>query len=691
MITKELFQSIYNWTLVLENDEPLKKAIDAMLCSICCIKPEIFPLLLQNMGVLVPNMSTDVDASISDDRKDPESMTDDIKQEESDTAEWYSHLVIEDITRLSLSSSNLHTIAMACQSPLAIQQLLDSGLPRLLISIILEFCFRTLTSDDNSDMMSVDLTDEQTTCLTDSDKVENSHRSGGDLSVTYPMVNIETIADILEFFSEICSEGHMRDWLGSYAGSVFWKPLLDILCNNSPLDVNGQNYTQLEQSMIKLLSKVSACHPKNQEALTINLISAIRKPGSSNGSPTNLKCSISGFTRRLVLQLLLESEKILVSVRSDRPLHRKEQFMGIINNHPSKRPNAHHLLFYLRTHTKCQEILDNCVSAFNNISSSSTSSSDTRSADFMLNPYSSSTPRKELMEISSGMGLGMEYLSVAAGVTAKDKRSKDVKNQVASIKAKDLCSKLRMKLDESISSNSSDITQLTHLLCPGVVLTSDTTISQILAMLKSLGISLSTPCISLNLIQSRKTEEISEDQFKVSDYEPLPSPLQIFSGRGGLSLLAYYLPTVYPEAQKLASPGPDKEKSPPSNDWVKVEPNDDIYEDVDDTLTDSSGKMANTSSVPQHSLAAFGLFLRLPAYSDVLLRDKIKAQCLLRLVLGVTGDGEGSKWFWFFLFNFLFLIVFIFLDEIYSLTLASSLPTLPFEVSFDFFKKKKFC
>lgn len=659
MITKELFQSIYNWTLVLENDEPLKKAIDSMLCSICCIKPEIFPLLLQNMGVLVPNMSTDVDASISDDRKDPESMTDDIKQEESDTAEWYSHLVIEDITRLSLSSSNLNTIAMACQSPLAIQQLLDSGLPRLLISIILEFCFRTLTSDDNSDMMSVDLNDEQTTCLTDSDKAENSHRNCGDLNLTYPMVNIETISDILEFFSEICSEGHMRDWLGSYVGSVFWKPLLDILCNNSPLDVNGQNYTQLEQSMIKLLSKVSACHPKNQEALTINLISAIRKPGSSTGSPTNLKCSISGFTRRLVLQLLLESEKILVSVRSDRPLQRKEQFMGIINNHPSKRPNAHHLLFYLRTHTKCQEILENCSIPFNN-SLSSTNSSDLRPADVLFNQYSRNiniTPKKELMEISSGMGLGMEYLSVAAGVTAKDKRSKDVKNLAASWKAQeDLCSNLRMKLDESNYSRSKEITQLTHLLCPGVVLTSDTTISQILAMLKSLGISLSTPCISLNLVKTRKTDEISEDQFKVSDYEPLPSPLQIFSGRGGLSLLAYYLPTVYPEAQKLASPGPDKEKSP-SNDWVKVEPNDDIYEDVDDTLTDSSGKMANTSSVPQHSLAAFGLFLRLPAYSDVLLRDKIKAQCLLRLVLGVTGDGEGSKFCFFFL---IFVIDFLY-------------------------------
>lgn len=134
-----------------------------------------------------------------------------------------------------------------------------------------------------------------------------------------------------------------------------------------------------------------------------------------------------------------------------------------------------------------------------------------------------------------------------------------------------------------------------------------------------------------------------DTQMKAADLEPLHSPLQVFSSRGGLSLLAHYLPTVYPENTKALLPYTDKEKSPPSNEWVKVEPNDDIYEDLDDTLTDSSAKIPINLSVPQHSLAAFGLFLRLPAYSDVLLRDKVKAQCLLRLVLGVTGDGEGSK------------------------------------------------
>ncbi|ESP03094.1 hypothetical protein LOTGIDRAFT_230508 [Lottia gigantea] len=65
-------------------------------------------------------------------------------------------------------------------------------------------------------------------------------------------------------------------------------------------------------------------------------------------------------------------------------------------------------------------------------------------------------------------------------------------------------------------------------------------------------------------------------------------------------------------------------------------------------------------TIPPHSLIAFGLFLRLPGYAEVLLKERKKAQCLLRLVLGVTDDGNGG--------------------HILTSLLASSLPTLPFTV-----------
>ena len=57
----------------------------------------------------------------------------------------------------------------------------------------------------------------------------------------------------------------------------------------------------------------------------------------------------------------------------------------------------------------------------------------------------------------------------------------------------------------------------------------------------------------------------------------------------------------------------------------------------------SHGPVNSTAVIPPHSLAAFGLFLRLPGYAEVLLREHKKAQFLLRLVLGVTDDGDGGK------------------------------------------------
>lgn len=67
-------------------------------------------------------------ASISDDSKEQA-----IGNEQSnDTGEWYSHLMIQDLQRMSLSECQLMTVAMACQSSPAIHQLLDSGLPTVL-------------------------------------------------------------------------------------------------------------------------------------------------------------------------------------------------------------------------------------------------------------------------------------------------------------------------------------------------------------------------------------------------------------------------------------------------------------------------------------------------------------------------------------------------------------------------------
>ena len=55
-------------------------------------------------------------------------------------------------------------------------------------------------------------------------------------------------------------------------------------------------------------------------------------------------------------------------------------------------------------------------------------------------------------------------------------------------------------------------------------------------------------------------------------------------------------------------------------------------------------QLSSAPGIPPHSMAAFGLFLGLPRFSEVLLGERIGAQCMLRLVMGVTDDAEGSEY-----------------------------------------------
>ncbi|XP_017867118.1 PREDICTED: baculoviral IAP repeat-containing protein 6 isoform X9 [Drosophila arizonae] len=673
LITPALFETCYQWISELEHDEPLKSSFDALICSLCYIKPELFNQLLVKLGVKLEQQTR--------------GKTDDSKVQSG--CAWFRREGVESLTKLLEYPAFLKTLALACQSPVAVYQMLDSGLPKLLAHAIYEYCTYMLPA---TEVQPVELTTKAScsnqaaaggdSSLTDFDKAEANF--GTD---TTPLLSCANVPKVLDFFSECCAEGPMRDWLGTMQGSLFWKPLLQLLCNTHLAQFSKtlpmqQTFIRLERATINFFTRVSACHPDNQEVLTSLLIGAIIcKPLRSAGGN---RPTISGFTRQLVLQLLLENEHITVSVRSQQPLQRRDTLSAImggncaggpsnslpiaaVNHHPAKRSSAHQMLFTVTTNTTCQEIMQNCVSDQRTGGDASAGMpSAAKSSDAKLD--------KSCFINFNNMEAGsMEFLTVGAAVAAKDKRIKDAKNQAAMNKDKEtqttamqLLPINTFNIEEFLlqAAHAGSGSQLVVAEYPDIVLSGDATISQVLATLQNAGHSLSAPCLSLDLVLQRSMGDEAAESKKIKAVctEPLPSPLQRFSSSGGLSLLAHYLPTVYPEhmGRKATAVAAEKEKSPPLSDWVKLEPNDEIYEDLEDTICEPTTKQVTVSSVPQHSLAAFGLFLRLPAYSDVLLKDKQRAQCLLRLVLGVTGDGDGN--------------------DIYSLSLAPSLPTLPFEV-----------
>lgn len=230
LITSELFNEIYDLKNISDTNISLKYSLDSLLCSICYIRPELFPRLLEKIGVLVPNLSTDHQASISDDQKDTESMTDDSKRSFEANSEWYGHLVIGHLSNLNLTREQLETIALVSRSPTAIQQLLDSGLPKLLNSAILEFCHANNKS-------------------------------------TVPMASLENVSSILQFFTDVSDEKTMRDWLGSEDGSFFWLHLLQWLCRkpeNLYSNLQTEIHVNLEEVCVKFLFKCCLCHTVNQ-------------------------------------------------------------------------------------------------------------------------------------------------------------------------------------------------------------------------------------------------------------------------------------------------------------------------------------------------------------------------------------------------------------------------------------------
>lgn len=94
----------------------LKRAVDCVLCSLCYIKPQIFTELLEKVGA---------------------------KSVESK----------ELSKNISISESQLLTIAMACQSPMAVDRFLDSKLPFFLTKSILEWCSRNQRDANQSQQL----------------------------------------------------------------------------------------------------------------------------------------------------------------------------------------------------------------------------------------------------------------------------------------------------------------------------------------------------------------------------------------------------------------------------------------------------------------------------------------------------------------------------------------------------------
>ncbi|CAH1791767.1 unnamed protein product [Owenia fusiformis] len=700
VVTRDLLSCLYEWSTVLESGSSLKKAVDNVICSMCYIHPQYFSTLLEWMGII--NSGNVIDVNITDDCKHPRqpesiSQTDDSKEANA-AARNSQPIILQEFSHMILDESHFGILATACQSPLAIKQLLYSGFPGVLAQGLMDFCAREVARC--VDMMSPSSEEDvfkggassQTTPRSAS-RSSSSESYGLEKGVS---ITADLVSAVLQFLAEIGKESLVKDWLGSNDGNIFWPILLTMLCTSPPKTSNlnpahphrhkvlsSQQRSSIETSAIAFFSSVISCHTANQMLFAQVLCDVIRaqKIAPSNGQWG--QAHLSGFTRRLFLQVLLEDEKILVCVRTSSRATSRRGSGGPASSliqHPKFGTGHRYKNHYISLQSTCAETL-----------------AKLSDAPSLPNPLVEASKEKKSPseETASSNELGIEIvenLSAAAGIHAKEKRDKT--KDAPNLPPRPPTRRGRHSvLDGSRLTDALQIPVLSlcHKLLPGQHLPSDLTLAQLLTLLHNKGHPQGSMCLDFALKLKSKRGKSSLDpetpsssdssELSDSDQEPIPdsvlldttpfaSPLQVFASLGGLALLAEHLPLLYPEITRQVSP-PNSSKevggsTVPGSDWVTVESSDDIYEEIYEPIpTSTHAKTTRHATptlptIPPHSLVAFGLFLRLPGYADVLLKERKKAQCLLRLVLGVTDDGDGG--------------------HILSSPIATSLPTLPFHV-----------
>ncbi|XP_047903700.2 baculoviral IAP repeat-containing protein 6 isoform X7 [Anser cygnoides] len=702
LLDRELFESLFNWSMSLPCNMVLKKAVDSLLCSMCHIHPNYFSLLMGWMGITPPPMQCQHRLSMTDDSKKQDlssSLTDDSKNAQAP---------------LALTESHLATLAASSQSPEAIKQLLDSGLPSLLVRSLASFCFNHTSSSDCT-AQSMDITQ---------DRLRRHHvpQHFNKMPITADLV-----APVLRFLTEVGNSHIMKDWLGGSEVNPLWTALLFLLCHSGATSgghnvtaqqtsarssllsstvtagLTTQQRTAIENATVAFFLQCISCHPNNQRLMAQVLCELFQSSPQRGNLPTS--GNISGFIRRLFLQLMLEDEKVTLFLQSPCPLYKgRINATSHVIQHPMYGAGHKFRTLHLPVSTTLAEVLDRV--------------SDTPSITAkLINEQKEDKEKKNYEEkekVKAENGFQDNYsVVVASGLKSQSKRAvSSTPPRPPSRRGRVIADKVGTSSSGGESSSktiSVPVFHLYHKLLPGQPLPAEMTLAQLLTLLYDrklpqgyrsidLTVKLGSKVISdpsLSKTDSFKRLHTEKDHAdllgpcpedeaispgdecmdavldeSLLETCPIQSPLQVFAGMGGLALIAERLPMLYPDViQQVSTPvvtstTQEKQKDSDQFEWVTIEQSGELVYEAPETIAAEPPPIKSTvqtmSPIPAHSLAAFGLFLRLPGYAEVLLKERKHAQCLLRLVLGVTDDGEGS--------------------HILQSPSANVLPTLPFHV-----------
>lgn len=478
--------------------------------------------------------------------------------------------------------------------------LLESGLLELMVDKIVEFC------------------EEQTT----ESSLHNSKE-------TRNCVHADHLPHLLRFLTSCCKARSVADWMGVH-GLRSWISLLSKLSGglvdhgNQAPTISSYNRFAIEAATVELFCACLNFHSQNQEQMARLLVDTIGlQDVTSSGIGQQKGVQVSSFMRQLILQMLLEEEMVPVCliVKNELSL---QTFGGVDFFHQRDwhpRFGAGHSFVLL----KCK-----LSSSLEELAGQILLPKLDKPVESVQEEKASKPVGVESVSDPNEFGLyeGFEFLesvSLVAGLNVKNKRTEKNEGQPS-------------KENNSASlSNQNQACKLAlafyHEDFGEMPLPQSWTLAQLLRNLMDRGIS----CGSSFLTLSCRTVEGKNSDDSPSTLTLLLTPLDVFAQHDGLAKLSMQLPchTISPSAV------------PPSRDELG---------DLDTSQTHQwpsyptrlplplvSLPASVLSTVPAHSLVAFGLFIRLPGYDKVLLQDRLRARYLLRLLLGAKQDGNGGK------------------------------------------------
>ena len=584
LLASLLFRSLYDWSQTSADEDALKRSIDHLIGALTYICPTYFEVLLQLTGIK---------ELLNENRK---------KSDKNGGG----------LSRLLAAPSRLATLATASQSSVTSQLLLHSGLLEMMVEGITDFCHSI------GNLQGLDKDPPKMDPLQD--------RNG---------VSIDLLPHLLNFLTCCCKEPAIKDWMGK-SGYQLWFLLLSKLCGGQDVHSNSlfssasvvssiSSHTKfaMETATVDLLCNCVHFHLSNQEKMASLLVDTIGGETSSNASDLDKKqkvtTQVSGFLRQLILQMLLEEETVLICLRLEKDLNLQTfkgfDFFHKDGWHPRFGAGHSFMLLSAKLSTTLQELSEQILRPKVN--------KPAEAANEDKFPKPAVEGMADPSEFSQYEGFEfLESVSLAAGLNVKSKRAEKSESSAAKESSPDTVQNNNQRSNLSC--------WFYHELLGDMPLPQSLTLAQLLQYLMKKGLPCGTSFLEVTCkTQDEKTEDNSRNAV------PLLTPLDVFAKQDGLVQLSIHLPCHVITPSSLA-PDTEAEEGDNSDKRLPCYP-------TQLPLPLVSLPASVLSTVPAHTLVAFGLFIRLPGYNKVLLQDRLRARYLLRLLLGAKQDGDGGR------------------------------------------------